>query len=561
MASWRRRLRGDLGSSAGFRRALSAIAVAAVLVAGALTGCSGSAAGQIDYVVDGTIPTYNANTVVGASSATAQAFARTLTGFGYHGPDGQVVADHDFGTISVVGGAPLVLDYQIADNAVYSDGKPVTCDDMVLAWAAQSGRFPGFDAATQAGYTDIANVECAPGQKKARVSFIPDRSVVDYTQLFTATSMMPSHVIGDLLSTDVTAALLTKKTPVIEQIAKAWNTTWDLKPGIDVKRFPSSGPYKIESVLDGGGVVLVANDRWWGAKAITKRVTVWPQAVDIQDRINSRNVDVVDVAAGSSGALTTPDNYERSDYASAGIQQLIFAPQGELAQARTRRAVALCTPRDTIAKDAGVAIANSRLSPATDDAVAAADGSAEAGQFTRADPVAARTALGGAPLTVRIGYRGPNARLAATVGAIAKACGPAGITVSDVSLTTPGPQALREGKIDALLASTGGATGSGSSGSSPIDAYDLHSGNGNNLSGYSNAQVDGIIGALAVSADPAERVRLLGDGAPVLWGDMPTLPLYRQQRTLLMSKKMYAVSRNPTRWGAGWNMDRWALVQ
>ena len=123
----------------------------------ALIACSGSAAGQIDYVVDGTLVTYNTNTVVGAASAGAQAFARTLTGFGYHGPDGQVVADRDFGTVSVVGGAPLVLDYQIADNAVYSDGKPVTCDDLVLAWAAQSGRFPGFEAATQAGYVDIAN--------------------------------------------------------------------------------------------------------------------------------------------------------------------------------------------------------------------------------------------------------------------------------------------------------------------------------------------------------------------------------------------------------------------
>jgi peptide/nickel transport system substrate-binding protein len=111
------------------------------------------------------------------------------------------------------------------------------------------------------------------------------------------------------------------------------------------------------------------------------------------------------------------------------------------------------------------------------------------------------------------------------------------------------------------VASTGGATGSGSTGSSAMDAYDLHSGNGNNLSGYANAQVDGIIGALAVSADPAERIRLLADAAPVLWAEMPTLPLYRQQRTLLMSKKMYAVSRNPTRWGAGWNMDRWALMQ
>ncbi|GAB7145583.1 ABC transporter substrate-binding protein [Mycobacterium riyadhense] len=530
-----------------------------------LTACSGSAAGQIDYVVDGTLSTYNTNTVIGAASAGAQAFARTLSGFGYHGPDGQVVADHDFGTISVVGGAPLVLDYQIADNAIYSDGKQVTCDDLVLTWAAQSGRFPGFDAATQAGYIDIANIECMPGQKKARVSFIPDRSVVDYTQLFTATSLMPSHVIADTLGIDVTTALLTNKAPLVEQIARLWNTTWDLKPGLKPdevrKRFPSSGPYRIDSVLDGGAVVLVANDRWWGARAITKRITVWPQGADIQDRVNNRKVDVVDVAAGSSGALATPDNYQRSDSPSAGIEQLIFAPRGPLADVRNRRALALCTPRDAIARDAGVAIANSRLSPATEDAVASADGVTEAGPFNKADPAAARDALGGAPLTVRMGYRGPNARLAATIGAIAKSCAPAGITVSDVTLDTSGPQAIRDGKIDVLIASTGGAAGSGSTGSSAMDAYDLHSGNGNNLSGYANPQVDSIIGALAVSADPAERVRLLADAAPVLWAEMPTLPLYRQQRTLLTSKKMYAVSRNPTRWGAGWNMDRWALMQ
>jgi peptide/nickel transport system substrate-binding protein len=527
----------------------------------ALIACSGSAASQIDYVVDGTLVSYNTNTVVGAASAGAQAFARTLTGFGYHGPDGQVVADRDFGTVSVVGGAPLVLDYQIADNAVYSDGKPVTCDDLVLTWAAQSGRFPGFQSANQAGYVDIANIACAAGQKKARVSFAPDRSVVDYTQLFSATSMMPSHVIADQLNVDVTAALLANNAPVVDQVAKLWNTTWNLKPGIDLKRFPSSGPYKIQSVMDGGAVVLVANDRWWGPKAITKRVTVLPQGADIQDRVNNRSVDVVDVAVGSSGALATPDNYQRSDSPSGGIEQLIFSLQGPLALARERRALALCTPRDAIARDAGVAIANSRLSPAIEDAIAQGDGAAEAGKFSKADPGAARDALAGAPLTVRIGYQGPNARLAVTVGTIAKSCAPAGITVTAVTVDSPGPQALRDGKIDVLLASTGGATGSGSSGSSAMDAYDLHSGNGNNLSGYANPQIDGIISALAVSADPAERVRLLAEGAPVLWTDMPTLPLYRQQRTLLMSKKMYAVTRNPTRWGAGWNMDRWALMQ
>ncbi|OBI48125.1 hypothetical protein A5707_18640 [Mycobacterium kyorinense] len=550
MAAWPRRVAAS---------SLAAILAAAGLAS--LTGCSGSAAGHVDYAVDGALITYNTTTVAGAASAGAQAFARTLTGFGYHGPDGQVVADHDFGTVSVVGGAPLVLDYQIADKAVYSDGKPVTCDDLMLAWAAQSGRFPAFNAASQAGYVDIASIDCQPGQKKARVSFLPDRNVVDYHELFTATTMMPSHVISDELGMSVAAAVMVNNGPAIERIAQLWNTIWDLKPGLDTKHFPSSGPYKIESVLNDGGVVLVANDRWWGAKPMTKRVTVWPQKADIQDRLNNQSVDVVDVATGSSGSVITPDDYQRIDAPSDGIQQLIFAPSGPLSETRARRALALCTPRDVIARDAEVPIANARLHTAAEDAISQAENVPEAAQFARSNPDAARDALGKAPLAVRIGYRGPNARLAATVGAIVKACAPAGITVSDVTSDTIGPQTLRDGKIDVLLASTGGASGSGSTGSSAFDAYALHAGNGNNLSGYHNGQIDGIISALAVSADPAELVRLLGESAPVLWADMPTLPLYRQQRSLLMSKKMYAVGTNPSRWGAGWNMDRWVLVR
>src|SRR5690348_7233854 len=99
-----------------------------------LAACSNSTADEIDYAVDGTLVSYNTNTVAGAASGGPQAFARVLTGFNYHGPDGQIVGDTDFGTISVVGRSPLVLDYQISDDAVYSDGKPVTCDDLVLAW-------------------------------------------------------------------------------------------------------------------------------------------------------------------------------------------------------------------------------------------------------------------------------------------------------------------------------------------------------------------------------------------------------------------------------------------
>ncbi len=527
-----------------------------------LSACSGSPADTIDYAVDGTLATYNVNTVTGAASGGPQAFARVLTGFNYHGPDGQIVGDHDYGTISVVGRAPLVLDYEISASAVYSDGKPITCDDMVLAWASQSGRFPGFDAASRAGYGDIGSVDCAPGQKKARVSFVQDRAFVDFGQLFAATSMMPSHVIADELGLGdggVTSAVINNDGPTVERIAQVWNNTWNLTPDPDLKRFPSSGPYKLESVTEDGAVVLVANDKWWGAKPVTNKVTVWPRGADIQDRVNQGAYDVVDIATGSSGTLNLPDDYVRTDSPSAGIEQLIFAAQGPMAGPPARRALAFCAPRDVIARNAAVPIANARLNPATEDAYSPAEGSVEAGQFTVANPDAARATIKGQPLTVRIGYQSPNARLAATVGAIAKACAPAGITVRDAASDTAGPLTLRNNEIDVLIASTGGAAGSGSTGASTMDAYDLHTANGNNLSGYSNERIDGIIAAMAVTSDPKELSRLLGEGGPILWADMPTLPLYRQQRTLLTSKKMYAVSSNPTRWGAGWNMDRWVL--
>lgn len=542
-------------------RRTAAAAAAILTLAGsmALASCGSGAAKEIDYAVDGTLPTYNTNTVVGAASAGPQAFGRVLTGFGYHGPDGQVVADHDFGSISVVGREPLILDYQIADNAVYSDGKPITCDDMVLAWAAQSGRFPAFHAASKAGYIDIAAVDCQPGQKKARVSFADNRNFADYTQLFTATSMMPSHVIADELGFDVTVAVQTNDLGQIDQIAQLWNTGWDLAPGFDAKRFPSSGPYRIDVVREDGALELVANDRWWGPKPMTERIRVWPRSTDIQDRVNDGTFDVVDIATGSSGTLTTPDDYDRKDTPSGGIEQLIFAPQGPMAPIPARRALAFCTPREVIAQAAEVPISNSRLNPAAEDALTLAEGVPQAGEFVVSNVDAARDTLDGHPLTVRIGYQTPNPRLAATVGTIAEACAPAGITVVDAAGENAGPRALLEGQLDVLIASTGGATGAGSSGSSAMDAYVLFTGNGDNLSGYGNGQIDGIISALAVTIDPKEQARLLADGAPVLWADMPTLPLYRQQRTLLTSKKMYAVSPNPTRWGAGWNLDRWVL--
>lgn len=72
-----------------------------------------------------------------------------------------------------------------------------------------------------------------------------------------------------------------------------------------------------------------------GAKPITKRITVWPRGVDVQDRLNNDPFQVVDVATGSSGTLTTPGlTTTAPGIPSGGVEQLIFASR---ARWRVRR--------------------------------------------------------------------------------------------------------------------------------------------------------------------------------------------------------------------------------
>ncbi|PRC55199.1 hypothetical protein C6A85_44890, partial [Mycobacterium sp. ITM-2017-0098] len=85
---------------------------------------------------------------------------------------------------------------------------------------------------------------------------------------------------------------------------------------------------------------------------------------------------------------------------SAGIEQMIFAPQGPLAAVPARRALALCTPRDVIARNAELPVANARLNAATEDAYGAAEATPQVNEFAAANPAAARAALNGQPLTV-----------------------------------------------------------------------------------------------------------------------------------------------------------------
>ncbi|WP_072801937.1 ABC transporter substrate-binding protein [Rhodococcoides yunnanense] len=565
----------------GVSRATTAV-VAAVVAGSVVAGCSPAEdqIPSIGYGIDNVLTTYNARTVDGAASGARQAFPRVQTGFAYLGPEGEALADNDIGSATVVPAESLTVRYVIAPQAVYSDGVPMTCDDLVLTWASNSGRFvagendlPLFDAASTAGYRDIDTVDCTAGSKEATVTFRAGRSYTDWRSLFGATDILPAHVAARVTGIpDVVAPIAAGDLDTVRRIADFWNTGWSLVPGaIDTSLLPSNGPYRVDSYTSDGGLVLVANDKWWGIAPATERIIVWPKGTDVPARGDSGELEVADQGAG---AAVPGEGFERTDFPSKGIEQLTFATSGTLAPSAVRRALALCSPRAQLfdeyghpgfdeSSGTGSAVVDSRLVQ-PDTLLYPPVAATAAGRFLQPDIVTATAELAGAGVsnpTVRIGYLAPDARRSEIVADIAAACGPAGIIVQDAGSPDFEPSALRTGSVDAILGSTASAPGAAGSVSDASAHDSLHSRTGNNVGGYTNTRIDAIVDQLAVETSDATQLAIATEGENVLWNDMPSLPLFNSPRTVVAAEGMDNVVVNPTAAGSGWNMDRWILLR
>ncbi|GAA4815401.1 ABC transporter substrate-binding protein [Tomitella cavernea] len=613
-------------------RALAAL-VAAGTAMGLVASCTsgGSPAAGIGYVIDGAVPTYNVSSTTGASSAARQAFVRVQTGFSYPGPHGETIADTDFGTVTPVPGDPSSIQYRINPAAQYSDGAPVVCDDMVLAWAAQSGTFtfpgadgapvPLFDAPVDPAMAQIAAIDCEPGGRDAVVHYEGDRAVTGWRSVFGATSMLPSHVVAQgaagidpgadaadedgqdagagappgpaAAGVDIVRAVQDKDLDVLRTVADYWNTAFALTPGrVDPDVFVSSGPYRLDSVDEDGSIELVANASWWGDKARTERIAIHPRNASVNTLASDGEIEVVGAGAGAKQAMELGDGYTTTVHATDDVEQLIFADRGPLATSAARRAVAACVPRGRIAAefapdvsapdgptqesaapdaaspDTGPAgtppVQNSRSTLPGTLAYGFVAGTAGGG-FIEPDVAAAQAALDEAGLdglTVRVGYLAPDARRAAVVALMAKACAPSGIQIHDSGAAGFTPQALTDGTVDAVLGGTGGSQAGPPRGpATPVARLAaLTTGASGNIGGFSHGRFDEIVAQLQVTPEGADALGLTHEAEQILWDEMPTLPLYRTPRQTSFVGGLHAGAPTTSWAGAGWNMDRWMVL-
>lgn len=559
-------------------------AVIAVVAGGSVTACADedTRLPSIGYAVDNVVPTYNAGTVAGSTSGAVQAFSRVLPGFSITAPSGGAVRDTDIGTAVPVPGEQQVITYTLSAPATWSDGVPMTCDDIVLAWVARSGRVdaegaPLFDAASTAGYADIERIDCVPSDKVATVTFRPGRAYIDWPSLFGAGAMMPAHVAARVAGVpDVVGTVTGEDQDALARVADFWNTGWNLTPSapgeqgaVDPAIFPSAGPFKIESFSTENGLALVPNELWWGVPAATDRVVVWPKGVDVAGKAANGDIEVVD----ADGGTAVPDGFTATNGPAFGVEQLVMATSGVFVDPAVRRAFAACVPRTQLYDNhghpgfdaesgRGSGVVDSRTTvPSTLPYRAVAATAAERYRVPDVAGVTAGLAAAGiVDPVVRIGYLGPDTRRGAIVADIAAACGPLGIDVVDSSSPTFTPQEMRAGNVDVVLASTAGQAGPTGTSSADPARFALRGGQGANVGGYANGRLDELVDLLAVDRSDATVLSAAVEAENILWNDMPTLPLFNAPRVTAVSSGMRGVQSNPTIAGAGWNMDKWILV-
>ncbi|TNM68115.1 ABC transporter family substrate-binding protein [Streptomyces sp. NP160] len=576
------------------RRATAALAV---LAGGALliSGCSadrgggtggassgassgGTSNATITVAHEQEFNSYNNNTADQNAVQNTVVLNNVLGGFWDFGPDGGVEDDKEFGTVEKTSDDPLTVKYTIADGAVWSDGQPIACEDMVLAWAANSGKYTsqetdadgnpvsGFSSAGTTGYEDMNIPQCNAGDKTVTVTYT--KVFADWAGMFGAGSIMPAHIVAKGAGvSDLLGAIQNNTADQVASLAEFYNTGFIGKPGtVDKENWVSSGPYVIDSWQAGQSITLKANPEYWGTPAKTGTIvirfidaTAQAQALANGEIQVARPQPAQDIlkqlqAIGNSVKIDQGDEYT--------FEHLDFNFQGEFKDANLRKAFALCVPRQQIVDNLikpvneNATVLNSRYKLAFQEGYQQVVQASYSGEYDQPNIDQAKQLLGGRTgVTVRIGYQTPNQRRTDAVSLIKASCDQAGFNVEDAGQQDFFGNGLAAGNFDVALFAWSGSPLVSSSASTYV------TGGGNNNGKYSNPQVDQLTATLLSQTDTAQQDQTIGEIEKVLWSDLATIPIFTFPGLQANSTDVSGPAFQPAQSQQTWNDDQWAVAQ
>ncbi|MBU3749062.1 MAG: ABC transporter family substrate-binding protein [Mycobacterium sp.] len=187
-------------------------------------------------------------------------------------PDGSMTVNTDYFTsVELTKTDPQVVTYTINPKAVWSDGAPITWEDIASQINANSGKDKAFAIASPAGSDRVASVTRGVDDRQAVVTF--GQHYPEWRGMFAGNAMLlPKTMTAD---------------------PDVFNKGQLDKPG------PSAGPFLISAVdRTAQRVTLARNPKWWGAPPLLDSITFL--ALDDAARIPALQNSTIDATGIAS---------------------------------------------------------------------------------------------------------------------------------------------------------------------------------------------------------------------------------------------------------------------
>lgn len=495
--------------------------------------------GYFGYQVNSRLATTNAGTSFGDATSAGLLSTRLYPGLFVPGPSGELIPNADLVETEelppVAGSDQRSVQLTLEEDAVFSDGTPVTCDDYFLAYVA--GTHPAEFASHMPLMNDIADFSCEPQSKTFTLTFNKDQGQ-RWRHMFGAGTVMPAHALAKksgLSIAELNAALTVEDMQALAPVAEEWRYGFSVaKDQLDPELQVSFGPYVIDKVGDEEEIILKANEKYFGDAPAEKHVVVWPSDADAQKLADKGALRVVDAASENPDWLdSTKDESGESPYEVTPMvgeltDTLTLSEAGVFAEPWARESFAACVDQQAVAQ-ASSAASGVEVPPAYLRTVSAtnpvAGGLDKVGKQHQGTDLAKAGDLNGT--TIKVGYLGPDKRYAAMVEQLRASCEPAGITIEDASAEFMSQHYLEMDPetwaptVDAFLG--------------PVDPQTEYS-------------------TVESSMKNAAELKKTEEA---LWKDVPSIPLSAQPRVFLVHRDVEGVLPYTGVSGIGWNMDRW----
>jgi peptide/nickel transport system substrate-binding protein len=578
------------------RRIGAPIAVAAV-AAMLITGCT-TTGNETPAATGGTITVAEVNELTAFTSSTSATnldmngkyIGYTRSGFFYLDDKLNIVPDKSFGTVEKTSDDPLTVKYTLAKTATWSDGTPVTADDLLLAWAIQSGYFNDStldaDGKVTSGttYFDYAGDTSGLGLADRPVVGDDNTSItLTYSEPYADWQLVnpidaPAHVVADHANVslaDLSNAFLTAPRgdaakPVdanatIKAAADFWNTGFDATSlPTDKSLYLSSSAFVLDAWTPKESITLVKNPEYKGdlKPKVDKIVVRFIGDAQAQvTALKNGEVDIINPQASADtikslealkNVTTLTGNQFSYDHLDLSFNTKVFKDP------KVREAFLKVVPRQQILdaivtpQNPDATLDDSQLFfPGTDgyNATIKVNG---ASAFDKVDIDGAKALLAGAKPEVRVLYNTKNPNRVASFQALQASAEQAGFKVIDAGAENWG-SLLGSGTYDASIFGWI-SSGVGVAGVPQI----FGSKGGGNYSGYANAQVDELANQLQTTLDKADQDAIQVKIDTLLWQDFYGVPLFVAPGVMAHSNNVTGVVYYPGQAGVGWNFWEWA---